>query len=301
MSALENEGQSSASQCRLCEQHGALRASHVIPAFVARWIKDTSATGFLRGYHVPDRRAQDLPTVPLLCAACEERFSVAERQFAQSIFIPFLENHRSRFAYDEWLRYFAVSLAWRCVVTSNGDGLRDHPQHAEAIDKARNIWREYLLGSADIPGPYRFNLFFTPLGGRSDSRVPDGLSWYFLRGADMTTVYSKVMAATYTKIPGMLFWTSVVPPDPGGWRGTRIAAHGTIRQSNQHLGEGAAGEFLMDRVRLVYERVESLSPRQRERIADTVRRDPERAVRSRSFETWLDDERLRRENMHKPA
>jgi len=152
-------------------------------------------------------------------------------------------DHRSRFAYDEWLRYFAVSLAWRCVVTSNGDGLRDHPQHAEAIDRARDIWREYLLGRADIPGPYRFNLFFTPLGGRSDSRVPDGLSWYFLRGADMTTAYSKVMAATYTKIPGMLFWTSVVPPDPGGWRGTRIAAHGTIRQSNQHLGEGQRASF----------------------------------------------------------
>lgn len=115
----------------------------------------------------------------------------------------------------------------------------------------------------------------------------------------MTTVYSDVMAATYTKIPGMLFWTSVVPPDPGRWKGTRIAAHGTIRQSNQHLGEAAAGEFLMDRAKLVYERIEGLSPRQRERIADAVRRNSERAVRSRSLEAWLDDERLRHENMAK--
>lgn len=286
-------------ECRLCSEQSEVRESHIIPAFVARWLKETSATGYLRGYQVPDRRAQDLPTVRLLCAACEQRFSVAERQFAQSIFIPLLDDHRSRFVYDEWLRYFAVSLAWRCVVTSNGEGLRDHPHHDEAINSARETWKKYLVGQTDTAGPYRFNLFFTPLGGRSNSRVPDGLSWYFSRGADMTTVYSKARAATYAKLPGMLLWTSIVPPDPGGWRGTRIAKRGTLRERGQALGENWAGQFLMGRAETVYKRINNLSPKQRERIADSVRRDPERAAQSHSFAAWLDDERLRNENMLK--
>ncbi len=115
----------------------------------------------------------------------------------------------------------------------------------------------------------------------------------------MTSVYSKVRAATYTKIPGMLLWTSIVPPEPGGWRGTRIAKRGTLRQRNQHLAEAAAGAFLMDRAKLIYQRIDSLSPEQRERIAAAVSRDPERAAGSQSFAAWLEDERLRCENKHK--
>jgi len=238
--------------------------------------------------------------VRLLCSDCEQRLSSAEREFAQKIFLPFLNDNRSRFDYEVWLLYFAVSLSWRCLATSNGEGLRDHPHHAEAVDRAFYTWKEYLLGRAAAAGPYRFNLFFTPLGGHSDSRVPEGLSWYFMRGADMTTVYDNVRAATYTKIPGMLLWTSIVPPDPGRWRGTRIAKRGTLRQRNQRLAETAAGAFLMDRAKLIYQRIDSLSPGQRERIAVAVSRDPERAAGSQSFVTWLDDERLRHENMLKP-
>jgi hypothetical protein len=144
------------------------------------------------------------------------------------------------FWYEEWLLYFAVSLAWRCLATSNGDGLRDHPHHAEAIDRATNSWKSYLLGCTNKVGSYRLNLFFTPLGGHSESRIPDGLAWYSARGVDMTSVYSNDIAATYVKLPGMFFWTSIVPPDPGGWRRTRIAKRGTIHNSKQEMRDAAA-------------------------------------------------------------
>ena len=64
------------SECGLCGNLAELRDSHIVPAFVARWIKDTSATGFLRGFHQPNRRVQDFPTKRLLCEGCEQRFSV---------------------------------------------------------------------------------------------------------------------------------------------------------------------------------------------------------------------------------
>jgi len=286
------------SVCRLCGSEAEILESHVIPAFVGTWIKETSATGFLRGYHAPNRRMQDLPTARLLCGVCEQRFSRSEKKFVELLFRPFHDG-RSRFFYEKWLLDFAVSMAWRCLATSNREGLRDHPHHTDAVKSARDTWTRYLLAQSDYAGPYRFNLFFTPLGGSSDSPVPDGLNWYFMRGADMTPVYSTACAATFIKLPGMLFWTSIVPPDPGGWRGTRIAERGTLRQSRQAMGERAAGQFLMDRVDLIYKRINNLSPQQSQRIIDSVRRNPERAAQSGSFEAWLDDERIRRANAPK--
>ncbi|MGH7985100.1 MAG: hypothetical protein ACREQX_02290 [Candidatus Binataceae bacterium] len=89
-----------------------------------------------------------------------------------------------------------------------------------------------------------FNLFFTPLGGSSNSKVPDGLSWYFSRGADITPVFSEARAATYVKLPGMLLWTSIVPGDPGGWQGTLIRKRGTIRRRGQAIQKRTAGQVL---------------------------------------------------------
>jgi hypothetical protein len=115
----------------------------------------------------------------------------------------------------------------------------------------------------------------------------------------MTPVYSKEHAQAYIKLPGMLFWTSIFPPDPGHWEGTRIAKRGTIRAKNQIMKDPEVGGFLMDRVNIVWQRINELSPQQRRRIEGAVRGDPDRAVNSRSFEAFLHDERLRQENTFK--
>ncbi len=64
--------------CSLCGEDKELRASHIIPKFVGKWLKKTSATGYMVSRLEPAKRVQDLPTSPLLCSDCEERFSKAE-------------------------------------------------------------------------------------------------------------------------------------------------------------------------------------------------------------------------------
>ena len=208
--------------CALCGDTAVLVESHVIPAFVARWIKDTSATGFLRDFHQPNRRIQDFRTVRLLCQQCEGRFSVAEGKFARFLFGPFHAG-RTRFQYDDWLLYFAVSLAWRCSirrVLPSSQSIHNMWRRSRPLEKCG---RTFLLGRVNRAGAYRFNLFFTPLGVTSSGQLPEGIAWYLLRAPDGTPLYGKTRTAVYVKLPGMFFWTSVVPPDPGGWRGTKIA------------------------------------------------------------------------------
>lgn len=285
--------------CRLCGSNTRIVESHIIPAFVGRWLKDTSATGFLRGILAPNRRMQDFPTVRLLCKDCEQRFSTAEKNFAELVFLPFHQQGRSRFSYGDWLLYFAASLAWRCLVSSERDELLQYPQHVKQVDHAREVWTDFLLGRTDSTGSYRFNLFFMPDGGSSEHPLPEGLAWYHLRATDWTQVFSRARAAAYAKLPGMLFWTSVVPPDPGGWRGTRIAKHGTIYSKNQIIKDGSMGEFLLDRCLVISKARSDLSAVQMRRIEDAIRRNPQRAVQSGDFTAWLEEERIRRHNSSK--
>ena len=207
--------------------------------------------------------------------------------------------HPPRFPYGGWLLYFAVSLAWRCSVTSSRSELARYPQHIEAVETARTIWAEFLLEKAERVNPYRFNIFFTPAGVTSDGILPEGLSWYLLRAPDATPVYSQARTAIYVKLPGMLFWTSVVPPDPGGWKGTKIAKHGTVRLKNQWIKEKAVGQFLVRRIETVFRRMSNISSRQRQRIADAIRDNPERVEASLTIQALLDDERIRGENLRK--
>lgn len=270
--------------------------SHIIPAFVGRWLKDTSATGHLRTLGAPNRRVQDLRKIPLLCQDCEGRISVWEGLFAKHLFLPFHAG-RTAFPYDEWCLLFAASLSWRCLVGIDPAELPPEPHHAEGLAEAETSLGAYLLGKLPRPPRYRHNLFFTPTGVRSDGPLPDGLAWYFLRSVDFTPVYTSSSAATYVKIPGMLFWTSLIPPSPGGWRGTLVSRHGTLRSRDQVLQEPGVGPFISSRAEAVGNTLrDGLSQQQRERILATLASDPQRAARSLSLQAALETARIREEN-----
>ena len=63
------------SSCRLCGATKELQESHILPGFVFRWKKETSATGYLRFGQQPNLRVQDGVKLHLLCRDCERRFN----------------------------------------------------------------------------------------------------------------------------------------------------------------------------------------------------------------------------------
>jgi hypothetical protein len=149
--------------CALCGKPRELRNSHLIPDFVIRWLRDTSASGRFLGGPRPQAPIQALPTMKLLCGECEDRFSQGERLFAPRLFYPFQEGRR-RFRYGEWLLQFAVSLAWRCLTMFDDVAAARWPQQVAAVQRAHEHWRDFLLGRSTQVKPYRHNLLFTPAG-----------------------------------------------------------------------------------------------------------------------------------------
>ena len=65
-------------RCGLCHEDRKLRRSHIVPDFVGRWLKDTSATGYLRYSGSPNKRHEVTERLYLLCEACEQRLETKQ-------------------------------------------------------------------------------------------------------------------------------------------------------------------------------------------------------------------------------
>jgi len=214
------------------------------------------------------------------------------------VFIPF-HNGGSRFQYESWLSYFAISLAWRCLVTAPPEELSDLPHHVEPLERVKVLWAELLLGHSSQIAPYRHNLLFTRAGINSRALLPEGVAWYMLRSVDMTPVCGDSEVAMFTKLPGMILWSSVTPPDPGGWRGTRIGTHGTLNARKQAIDDPAIGTWLIERAEMAVQQRTRLSGAQQARIEASIRRDPGRFKESASFQAFLEEQRIITANRRK--
>ncbi len=107
--------------CALCDQENAvLKESHSIPKFVYQWIKDTSATPYLRSSDNVNAREQDGPKEYLLCGACEGDLSAMERELAEKLFKK-IANYRSQaqeIVVTDAMRVGVLSIFWRTLLTS---------------------------------------------------------------------------------------------------------------------------------------------------------------------------------------
>jgi hypothetical protein len=98
-----SEGELESSQngrCRLCDSEAELLESHVIPAFVFRFLKQG---GPIRNSRTPNRRVQDGDKEYWLCSSCEGLFNKDETAFATKLFHPHSNKPDLRSSYESWL------------------------------------------------------------------------------------------------------------------------------------------------------------------------------------------------------
>jgi hypothetical protein len=276
--------------CALCLRAQSLRQSHIVPKFIGAYLKDTSATGYLRDAVNPNVRQQDLKKEPLLCADCEQVFSVWEREFSQLAFPNLQSDSFTELLYDEWLLKFAVSLSWRTLVTDREKLATDLSQFAEAIGEALENWRRFLLGERKQPGSEHHLFVFAGV----PEQVPDGLHpkflHYCLRGIDATEAVSRRTVAVYVKLLRSFIYSPVIPKSPAGWKNTRIHAGQGRLINPQTIAMRGFSEFLDSRVHEVH--AKPISEAQSAKIADAMMKNPERVAMSESLKVELASRRL---------
>jgi hypothetical protein len=274
--------------CRLCGEKRRLRRSHVIPKFVVKWLKATSATGFVRQGVNRNKRSQDTQKVNLLCDECEGRFSRWEKQFAQKIFYPFHDGTLEPVEYDTWLLKFVVSVSWRgFVTTSHLLPAARLPSWAEVAQR----WEKYLLDESPDPGPNAHHLFLSGATGQSDIQLPAGWNLYGMRSVDMTPACSQTEAFMYTNLPGVVLCSWVEPADPRGWINTKVESRGRIADQQVVHHQGFI-EFAVRRVSELAGVGAPLSERQKQVTRASIEGNPKRVAESETLRMVQLDQRL---------
>jgi len=285
--------------CRLCERTAELQVSHILPAFVIRWLKRSSLAP-LRSGAAPNVRTQDGPKLHLLCRDCEQMFQKWEMPFAEQIFTTL---HRpddqlpEKLRYQEWALRFAVSVSWRALALfTEHERFPQIPisdQHL--LRRALSTWSQFLRN--ERPNPAEFEQHLLPLTGvrRTSHDVSSFLNKYILRSVDLDLVEADGAYIVFTKL-GRIFLFGLIPrrPTTSGWSNvTKLRLRkGEIALRGATNVPQAVLEFINDRAEKGQAEIASMSPNQKQKVRDGVlklaRSNPDAEV----FRAWLLDHEL---------
>lgn len=254
--------------CAMCERAVPLQQSHIIPAFVFRWLKSSGPTGYIRNTLEPNKRVQDGVRSLLLCADCEAILSRDEKFFSDKLFYPWLSDSFP-ITYSEWLLRFCVSVSWRVLLERKGQNALAKYSEAQQLllRKAERSWREFLLGNISNPREFEQHfLAFDLIEKTSIPNLPDNINRYMMGAVEMDVVGSDHLLMTFSKL-GRFTIFGIIHGETKSWQGTKVhLRHGTLPQRKIVLPHNFL-EFLCDRARHTRDAYKSISDKQYDKIS----------------------------------
>lgn len=286
----------SAELCRLCVKHPAIPSSHVIPKFVFRAIKSDSPTGYFRNPNQPNRRVQDGDTCNLLCQLCEQRFSDAERKFANEVFHPFHNEDRNEFNYGPWLHYFMTSIAWRTLLLDlpglDSDAANPRAPIAILRDTEQRM-RSYLLGVQSLATGLRNHAFlFTSVDECSPDLAELSPNVVMRRSANDYTIIdrSSGAAAIIHNLAGFLCFFVVMGNPTDLWQNTKVSPSGGLLKQPQFVKSWLMNEWISN-MRQWRAGFDQMSAKQDQEVLQDMQRKPlARGLRFRELDRGLLEE-----------
>lgn len=253
-------------KCGLCEQPNDLRMSHVLPAFVYRWLRETSITGHIRSVRTINQRTQDGDKKPWFCAECEQLIGKDETAFASKVFHPWLAGN-NQISYQSWLIRFCTSVSWR-VLKHVKDMNPEHQYTAteeKLAAKADQVWRDFLLGRRSTVGKFEQHLL--PLDVIESTTIPDlpsNINRYLSRNIEMDIIGGAGTFMTYAKLGGFAIFGMMRPPRR--WEGTRIYGQQGRLEPRRYSVPGALMWYFIERAQLSKNALTGMSPRQLSKV-----------------------------------
>ncbi len=283
-------------QCLLCAAESDLQLSHVLPAFVFRWMRESSGNGYIRNSSSLNKRVQDGLKRRWLCASCEAVLSESETRFASDLFYPYTEGKSSRIVYGDWMLRFCVSVSWRVLKLHREEApLTGYdPEAIERIDKALNVWKDFLLRRR--PHPATFQQHLLPLGPIESASEPGNLATninrYVMRTTDMDLVRSPKTNFVYSKLGRFIILGFIREDHLNRWQGTKINVKtGVVEPRNYELPNQFL-KYINSRARHITEQQSQLSERQRKKIDKAFQSNKERLVNSDQFLAMQSDMKM---------
>ncbi len=283
--------------CAFCANCGPRLNSHVLPAFVYRWLRNRSGTGHIRDTDNIDRRVQDGIKLPWLCAKCENLFSKYETAFANNVFYPWLKEEKP-IVYDERLLKFCTSVSWRVLRFARGQNkdAKYTPEQEELMDRAEQRWRDFINGLVAHPGDFEQHLvIFNVIENTSLSDLPTNMNRFMTGAVTLDIVGSERSIMTFAKL-GRFMIFGLIQGNKKAWQGTKIhVSNGFLKPDNVSIPGGLLYMF-KEKAALAAAAVDSMSPRQRAKVDLHIRGNLDQFLESELFAAIKADARMFGEN-----
>ncbi len=280
--------------CALCGEAAALHRSHVLPAFVFKWLRESSATGHIRFAESPNKRVQDGIKLPMLCTKCEGRLNRFETAFATKLFHPYNSESGKHIRYGDWLLKFCVSISWRVLTyVVDQTGLEHlNPEQKEMAKFASDRWSQFMVGNESHPGQFEQHLLpLDPIESHSLKDPPNNINRYFLRAVEMDLPAGEKSAYTYAKFGKFALFGFIQPP-ARKWIGTKIHVRDGVIGPREYQLPAALMSCFRDRATRYGEIYSRISENQLDKIESDATRDVDRLRSSATTEAMFHDQRL---------
>ncbi len=280
--------------CALCLKTTELKLSHIVPKFVWRWLKESSASS-IRSSREPDLRIQDGLKIHLLCAECEQRFSDWEKRFAEKVFLPLNDPEAviEPIHYEEWALKFAVSVSWRVLTFFNlkGHASDFSPRQNELADVALETWRKFLLGEVSNPGNFEQHLHpVDVLTNYEGPKISSYLNRYLLRTIDVDVISTSDSTYVYIKMCRLILFGRIEEKYPRKWKGMQLHLRkGDIRPRTYYCAPGWVADYLSRKADETKNALESVSPKQQAIIDTAFHKNVDAIAQSETFRAMQSD------------
>lgn len=277
--------------CRLCGTIKELQLSHILPAFVFRWLRESAGDGYLRSTIEPNKRVQDGVKEYWLCSSCEQRFGKSEKLFADRLFYPYVAASKKTFRYSEWLLYFCTSVSWRVLQFYMDEDRLKHLNAEELIHvtNAERMWRGYLLGNYKNTGAFQQHMLIGDQIASATGELAPSINRYLMRAIHLDFCQGNKCIFTYAKLCRFMIFGFIYEPDINLWKGTKVyATHGFVEPKTYKVPHALA-QYWNDKASDASASLASISDRQKERVNQAFRKNVDQYVGSDAFRAMKAD------------
>jgi hypothetical protein len=276
--------------CELCRKEAILLKSHVLPAFVFKWIKQA---GHIRFAETPNRRTQDGVKKDWLCRECEDLFNSFETPFANQIFHAYDLNRSIRVRYGEWMLKFCTSVAWRSLLHLKQEQqvTQFNARQVGLVDDALRTWSRYLRGEYKHTGSFELHLLpFDEIEHASGGQTfSPNINRYLTRAIDINAGSSDSVCFTYSKLGPFAVFGFIQSDYPQQWKGTKVSDRSGWFEPGNYTLPKQLMDYLNDRASRTIKAMEKISAVQQAKIAESLRENPDRFIQSGLFRAMQRD------------
>lgn len=228
--------------CELHKENSELRESHIIPKFVYKWMKKTGTSRLrqVKNINIP---IQDGIKKYMLCQDCENLFSKPEKWFSENAFYPYLKDNSFNLPNNDNLKYFITSVLWRVLKYFKDDG-NDY-NFKPNLDKAENIWKNYLLNNIPISEYNNIHLILVD----NSTFINKESDLYFSRAVDIDIAENDEICFIYAKFSKFIIIGEIIGFNDKSFEKTNISKEKEFSSSNQEINDIRILDFFKSRIK----------------------------------------------------